>query len=104
MRYECSAYDPVEYLDICLEDQTTAGIIQDVNKKSIYHYMAQRGSIKCFKLIREKFNMEDLTSEDKFMNTFLGTAINYGHHDFAKYLIKEKLVNLGGFIYEEKRA
>jgi ankyrin repeat protein len=103
MRSETGPYDPVENLRICITDQTAGGTLQDCNGKSVLHYMAQRSSLESFKLLIKTFQ-EFLALEDVTMNTCLGTAINFGHNEFAAHILKEKLVDMNGYIYEEKRA
>jgi len=110
-RNNTQPYDPLHVLKQLINEKTIGKLDlnqQDINGKTIFHYMAQRSSLNCLQYILDLFHSVpsvtpiNLELEDKFMNTFLGTAINFNHQSFAEFVVRKTLLPIKGFIYEEK--
>ncbi|CDW79015.1 nad(+) adp-ribosyltransferase-3 [Stylonychia lemnae] len=104
-------FDPLNLnigLDILINKDTIKDIDfnhQDINGKSLLHYMAQRGSTASLKHFIKLLGVDKINFniEDKYKNTPLSIAINSRHFDFVEYLIQLQLVNLKGFIYDQPK-
>jgi len=70
-----------EWINLCSNITINEG---DNNGNTVLHYMCQRNSVSCMRLLKPKITSKDFEKENRDGNTVFGTSLVYRHSSMAR--------------------